>query len=100
MQHFTLQQTEGRHGLWSRRALLAVGRSHSHHHPAGAVLAPLMPTDTSKARLSPKQEDKVTWKQVRNSLAEAKSRRIRATRTRPPVKPFPTRLRAARTLSA
>jgi hypothetical protein len=31
----------GRHGIWSRRAILAVGRSNPHHYFAGLVLAPL-----------------------------------------------------------
>jgi hypothetical protein len=31
----------GRHGIWSRRAILAAGHSNPHHHFAGLVLAPL-----------------------------------------------------------
>jgi hypothetical protein len=31
----------GRHGIWSRRFVLATWHSHPHHHSAGVVLAPL-----------------------------------------------------------
>src|SRR5262249_53362100 len=44
----------GRHGLWSRGAFLAIGRSHSHYHPTSGVLASL---EILLRRLSPQQKE-------------------------------------------